>query len=113
MRERAEVLAWLTAASKGEKAIREEVDRGPTFGEIAQRWWEGVANGTIGKRKGGGGSGYSPTTLKGYERTLRKRLIPDFGGRHAAEITEVDWQLWVDRLSADCRGLGSRIRSRS
>jgi integrase len=101
MRRRAEVLTWLVAAAKADAAVREEEDRGPTFGELAQRWWTGVADGTIGKRKGRGGSGYSPTTLKGYERTLRKRLIPEFGGRHAAEITEVDWQLWVDRLSAE------------
>jgi integrase len=101
MRERAEVLTWLVASAKGDEAIREDIDRGPTFGELAQRWWEGVASGTIGKRKGGGGSGYSATTLKGYERTLRNRLIPAFGGRQAAEITEVDWQLWIDRLSAE------------
>ena len=74
---------------------------GPTFGELARRWWEGVERGSIGKRKGGGGAGYSETTLKGYERTLRKRLLPEFGGRYAAEITEVDWQLWVDRLSQE------------
>ena len=100
-RARAEVLSWLGAAKKGAEAIAEEVDRGPTFGELAQRWWEGIESGSIGKRKGGGGSGYSETTLKGYERTLRKRLLPEFGGRYAAEITEVDWQLWVDRLSQE------------
>ena len=60
-----------------------------------------LRTGSIGKRKGAGAVGYSPTTLKGYERTLRKRLVPEFGGRHAAELTEVDWQLWVDRLSAE------------
>ena len=95
------MLSWLGAAKKGAEAIAEEVDRGPTFGELALRWWEGIESGSIGKRKGGGGSGYSETTLKGYERTLRKRLLPEFGGRHAAEITEVDWQLWVDRLSQE------------
>jgi hypothetical protein len=107
------VVTWLAAAAKGDEVLREEADRGPTFGEPAQRWWQGVASGTIGKRKGRGGLGYSPTTLKGYERTLRKRLIPEFGGRHAAEVTEIDWQLWVDRLSAEgSRGPASRIRSR-
>jgi hypothetical protein len=62
-------------------ALREELDRGATFGELAHRWWQGVEDGRIGKRKGRGGSGYSPNTLKGYERTLRTRLIPEFGGR--------------------------------
>jgi integrase len=92
-------MRWLAAARKGAEAIAEEAGRGPLFGELAEQWWRGIESGTIGKRKGRGGSGYSATTLQGYERTLRNRLIPEFGGRHAAEITEVDWQLWVDRLS--------------
>ena len=101
MRARGEVLTWLGAAGKGSDALGEEFDRGSTFGELAHRWWQGVEQGSIGKRKGKGGSGYSPTTLKGYERTLRRRLIPEFGGRHAKEITAIDWQLWVDRLSEE------------
>jgi integrase len=95
------VLAWLGAAAKGKDALIAELDRGPTFGELAHRWWEGVESGRIGKRKGRGGAGYSETTLKGYERTLRTRLVPEFGVRYAAEITERDWQLWVDQLSED------------
>jgi integrase len=87
--------------AKAGDALREELDRGPTLGELAHRWWQGVEDGRIGKRKGRGGSGYSPNTLKGYERTLRTRLIPEFGGRHAKEITERDWQLWVDRLGEE------------
>jgi hypothetical protein len=94
-------MTWLAAARKGAEAVAEEAGRGPLFGELAEQWWRGVEHGTIGKRKGRGGSGYSVTTLQGYQRTLRNRLIPEFGGRHAAEITEVDWQLWVDKLSQD------------
>jgi integrase len=101
MGDRAAVLTWLRAAAKGAKAIAEEADRGPLFGELARRWWDGVATGSIGKRKRAGAAGYSRTTLTGYERTLRKRIVPGFGGRHAAELTEVDWQLWVDRLSEE------------
>jgi integrase len=101
MQARGEVLSWLGAVAKAGDALREELDRGPTFGELAHRWWQGVEEGRIGKRKGRGGAGYSPNTLKGYERTLRTRLIPEFGGRHAKEITERDWQLWVDRLSEE------------
>ena len=98
---------------KGADAIAEEVDRGPTFGELALRWWEGIESGSIGKRKGGGGSGYSETTLKGYERTLRKRLLPEFGGRYAAEITEVDWQLGsTGSARRGSRARGSRTSAR-
>jgi hypothetical protein len=76
MRDRAEVLTGLGAAARGANATAEEADRGPLFGELAHRWWEGVATGSIGKRKGAGAAGYSPTTLKGYERTLRTRIVP-------------------------------------
>jgi integrase len=76
MQARREVLSWLGAVAKAGDALREELDRGPTFGELAHRWWQGVEEGRIARRKGRGGSGSSPNTLKGYERTLRTRLIP-------------------------------------
>lgn len=63
------------------------------------------------RAQGRSGSGYSPATLKGYEPTLRNRLVPEFGGRHAAEITELDRQLWVDRLGTQQR-LDRALRSR-
>jgi hypothetical protein len=72
-------MTWLAAGHKGAEAIAEEADRGPLFGELAEQWWRGVESGTIGKRKGRGGLGYSATTLEVYERTLRNRLIPEFG----------------------------------
>lgn len=61
----------------------------------------GRGAGTDRQAQGTGGSGYSASTLKSYERTLRRLLIPQFGGRHAIEITEVDWQRWVNRLSEE------------
>src|SRR3954471_2810700 len=63
---RAEVLSWLGAARKGADAIAEEVDRGPTFGELALRWWEGIESGSIGKRQRGGGGGFSENKLNGF-----------------------------------------------
>ena len=81
---RAEVLSWLGAATKGADALREEVDRGPTFGELAHRWWEGSRERLDRQAQGRGRRPATRrTTLKGYERTLRKRLLPEFGGRHA------------------------------
>ena len=55
--ERSEVMTWLAAAHKGAEAFAEEAGRGPLFGELAGQWWHGVESGTIGKRKGRGGSG--------------------------------------------------------
>jgi len=41
------------------------------------------------------------TTLKGYERSLRHCLLPEFGARPAGEVTAREWQLFVDRLAAE------------
>src|SRR6185437_15332913 len=68
----------------------------PAFGDLARKWWEGVADGTIGKRKGRKGDGYSDTTLAGYERNLFKVLLPTFEDERAVELDEARWQAWVD-----------------
>lgn len=75
---------------------------------MADEWLDGVRSGAVGRRKGRSGIGYSPTTLEGYERSLRYVLAPEFGNRPAAEIDDREWQTRVDRLS--CEGLSrSRI----
>jgi integrase len=95
-----EALSWYAGA--GEKAkptLREHADAGQTFKELADEWGDGVEQGRIGKRRGK--RGYSPTTLQGYERSLRHVLIPQFGPRPASEINSQEWQLFVDRLARD------------
>jgi integrase len=96
-RDRREALAWRAAAVAN---LREEPRRllsSLTFGEIAERWWEGVESGAIGKRRGAGDP-YSETTKQGYGRDLHDVLIPEFGPRLAQELTELEWQTWVDGL---------------
>lgn len=64
-----EALSWYTAASEKTKPVLEErAQAGRTFGELAAEWWQGVAQGRIGKRRGK--RGYSPATLQGYDRSL-------------------------------------------
>src|ERR1700753_2141907 len=36
-------------------------------------------------------------------RSLKYHLLPHFGPMHAAEISELDWQAWIDKLAR--RGL--------
>ena len=57
--------------------------------------------GAVGRRRGKRGTGYSPTTLEGYARSLRYALLPEFGARPASEIDDREWQTWVDRLSRE------------
>ena len=98
-RDRAEVLSWLASTMKGQEAVAEAGAAGPTFGELASEWLDGVHSGAVGRRRGRKGSGYSATTLEGYERSLRYVLTPEFGARPAGEIDDREWQTWVDRLS--------------
>jgi integrase len=99
--DRAEVLAWLASTLKGEAAVAEAAAAGPTFAELAHEWLDGVHSGAVGRRRGRKGSGYSLTTLQGYERSLCYVLIPEFGSRAAGGIDELEWQTWVDRLSRE------------
>src|SRR3954447_16792622 len=110
MKDRAAVLTWLNAAAKGGEAVQEAVAAGPTFRKLGRLWLEGVENGSIGKRRGKKGSAYSETTLAGYKRSLINQLDEEFGPRPAAEIVEVEWQMWADRLARE--GISrSRIRN--
>src|SRR5450755_1440052 len=73
--------------------------RGPM--PLLARWLAGVHAGAVGRRRGKKGTGYSPTTLEGYERSLQYVLTPEFGVRPAGEIDDREWQTWVDRLSRE------------
>ena len=96
-----EALSWLAGAGQDAQALLlERAVAGPTFKELADQWWEGVAQGRIGKRRGNRRA-YADTTLDGYDRSLRKVLLPEFGARPAGEISPREWQLFVDRLSRD------------
>lgn len=99
--ERAEVLSWIAATLKGQEAVADMEAAGPTFGELVDEWLDGVRSGAVDRRRGRKGSGYSRTTLEGYERSLRYVLTPEFGARPAGEIDDREWQTWVDRLSRE------------
>jgi hypothetical protein len=100
-KDRGEVLSWLAATMKGQAAVDEAEAAGPTFRELADEWLDGVHTGAIGRRRGKRGTGYSPTTLEGYVRSLRYALLPEFGARPAGEVEDREWQTWVDRLSRE------------
>jgi integrase len=100
-KERAEVLSWVAAIAKGQEAVEQAEAAGPTFHALADEWLDGVHTGAVGRRRAKKGTGYSPTTLEGYERSLRYALVPEFGARPASEIEDREWQTWVDRLSRE------------
>jgi integrase len=100
VKDRSEVLAWLGATSKGAERLAERAAAGWTFEAIGDEWLDGVEEGRIGRRRGRGKS-YSPTTIEDYRRSYRHFLRPEFGPMVADEINELEWQMWVDRLSRE------------
>src|SRR3954451_7072809 len=95
---RSEALAWLVAMSKGAEHLAELAKLGPTFEQLGEQWLDGVERGHIGRRRGRG-KAYSDTTIAGMLRSWKYRLRPEFGPRIAEEITEIDWQRWIDQLA--------------
>jgi integrase len=95
---RDEVLAWLGATAKGAAHLAERAARGPAFESLGDEWLEGVQRGHVGRRRGRG-KPYSDTTIEGMRRSWLYRLRPEFGPMLADEITEVEWQRWIDGLA--------------
>ncbi len=90
--------AWraeaLTAADRG--ALR-----GPsptTVREAWEAWHAGAKAGTIRNRSG---NRYKPSALRAYERTMRLRVLPEFGPTEALDLGLRDLQDLVERLLAD------------
>jgi integrase len=102
VKDRAEVLAWLAAADAGSQHLRELAARGPLFENLAEQWLDGVQQGRIGRRRGRG-KPYAETTILAMGHSLRYHVLPEFGPMHASEISELDWQAWIDKLAR--RGL--------
>jgi len=57
-----------------------------------------VIEGKIGRRRGRG-KAYSDTTIEGMRRSWIYLVRPEFGPRIASEISEIDWQHWIDGLA--------------
>src|SRR3954464_15530012 len=84
--------------TSGADHLAELAKLGPTFEALGEQWLDGVERGHIGRRRGRG-KAYSDTTIEGMRRSWRYRLLPEFGPRIAEEITEIDWQRWIDELA--------------
>ena len=67
---------------------------------LGDEWLDGVESGVIGRRRGKG-KPYSETTIANYRRSWLHVLRPEFGPMVAEEISEVEWQMWVDQLSRE------------
>jgi len=91
----AEARAW---RSEAQTAIRRGTLRAPsqlTLRDGAEAWLEGVRAGSIRNRSG---DRYKPSVIRGYETSLRLRILPELGNRKFSEIRRRDVQDVADRL---------------
>jgi integrase len=82
-------------------AVRRGTMRGPsktTLREAAEAFIAGAKAGTIRDRTG---RAYKPSTIRGYERALKLRILPDLGAHRIGEIRSIDLQDLADRLLAE------------
>lgn len=98
VKDRSEVLTWLAAGESARGYVAHRGGVKPSFEEITDKWLAGVEAGRIGRRRGRG-KPYSETTIADYRRTWRNYLRPHFGPVAADNITEFEWQAWVDAMS--------------
>ena len=90
--------AWraeaITAANRGKLRAPAKT----TLEESASAFIDGARAGTIPTRSG---RRYKPATIRGYDRALRLRVLPEMGGMKISEITRADVQDFADRLTAE------------
>lgn len=84
----------LVAARRG--ALRAPSARKLT--EVAEQWLEGAKSGAITNRSG---DPYKPAAVRGYEKALRLRVLPDLGDARLTDVRLTDLQGLVDKMRAD------------
>lgn len=93
----AEAKAWRSDAGT---AVRKGVLRAPaptTIREAWEAWLEGAKAGLIQNRSG---EPYKPSAIRGYEKAMRREVLPVFGSTKLTTLRVVDLQDLVDELQA-------------
>ena len=75
---------------------------GITLNQGADEWLSAAQAGLVRNRSG---DPYKPSALRGYEQSLRTRLLPALGGAKLSDIRRSDVQRLVNRMMSD--GLGA------
>jgi integrase len=68
-----------------------------TLRQKANEWLAGARNGSIRNRNG---KPYKPSVVRGYERCLRLRVLPELGAIRFTELRRRDVQAFIDRMVA-------------
>jgi integrase len=93
-----EAKAWRHDASGAVRRGELKPSTRQTLAEYAEKWIDGIKSGTVLDRAG---KTYKPSVIRGYERSLRKRVLPVLGHKRLADVTRHDVQALADRLRGD------------
>jgi integrase len=91
-------------------ALRRGTMRAPSATTLRQVWEVWLAGARQGAIRNRSGDPYKPSVLRGYETSMRLRVLPELGGARLTEITRLDFQDLADRMLANGRD-ASTIRN--
>jgi hypothetical protein len=92
----AEARSWRVDAQARLQAGTLSAVTGPTLTEGAAEFIAGMKSGTIRQK---GGHVYKPSVVRGYERDLNKRAVPELGPKRISRLQRPELQRWVDGLT--------------
>jgi integrase len=94
----AEAKAWRQDAQVALRQGRMRPPSSVTLREAAKEWLAGAREGAITNRSG---DAYKPSVLRSYDRNLKLRVLPEFGGSRLSDIHRSDLQRFVERLMGE------------
>jgi len=95
----------LPSAKAWRREVQMALDRGTllapsplTLGEVAEAWVQGARDGSIRSSKG---EPYRASSVRGYERCLRLRILPALGAMKLSDVKRRHVQALVEAMLAD------------
>ena len=100
----AEARSWRVDAQARLQAGTLSAATGPTLAKASAEFIAEMKSGAFRQK---GGHVYKPSTIRGYERDLNKRAIPELGSKRIGRLQRPELQRWVDGLTTAERSPGT------
>ena len=91
-----EAKSWRADAKRGLDLGTLRAPTPTTVRDAWEAWIAGAKAGTVTNRSG---DPYKPSALRTYERAMRLRVLPRFGGNRLADVRRPDLQEFADKLA--------------
>lgn len=86
---------WRQDAARAVRTGAMQAPTSTTVAQAAEAWLDGAKDGSIRNRSG---DIYKRSAIRGYEHSLRCRVLPELGGRRFGELRRNDVQAFADQL---------------